>query len=141
VKCLPVLEFETELGQIKKRKNVYGDQYLAQDILAYMEKRVPKDAYCVMGITLKDIYPGDSWNFVYGWAKYKARVGIFSFLRWDEEFAGGDKKEIGWNLILYPSMRTMVHEIGHMFGITHCVYNRCLMNGFNHIEENYLNPL
>jgi hypothetical protein len=36
-----------------------------------------------MGITLNDIYPGDNWNFVYGWAKYKARVGIFSFLRWD----------------------------------------------------------
>lgn len=94
-----------------------------------------------MGITLKDIYPGDSWNFVYGWAKYKARVGIFSFLRWDDEFAEGSTKEINWKLILYPSMRTMVHEIGHMFGITHCVYYRCLMNGFNHIEENYLNPL
>lgn len=36
VKCLPVLNFETELSAIKKRKNVYGDQYLAQDILAYM---------------------------------------------------------------------------------------------------------
>jgi hypothetical protein len=36
VKCLPVLKFETELSQIKKRKNVYGDQFLAQDILAYM---------------------------------------------------------------------------------------------------------
>ena len=141
VKCLPVLKFETELSAIKKRKNIYGDQYLAQDILAYMEKRVPKDAYCVMGITLKDIYPGDSWNFVYGWAKYKARVGIFSFLRWDDDFAEGSTKEINWNEIVYPSMRTMVHEIGHMFGITHCVYNRCLMNGFNHIEENYLNPL
>ena len=83
VKCSPVVNFETELGSIKKRKEAYGDQYLAQDILAYMEKRVPKDAYCVMGIALKDIYPGDTWDFVYGWAKYKARVGIFSFLRWD----------------------------------------------------------
>lgn len=28
-----------------------------------------------------------------------------------------------------------------MFAITHCVYYRCLMNGFNNIEQNYLNPL
>lgn len=28
-----------------------------------------------------------------------------------------------------------------MFAVTHCVYNRCLMNGFNNIEENYKNPL
>ena len=106
-----------------------------------MEKRVPKDAYCVMGITLKDIYPGENCNFVYGWAKYKARVGIFSFFRWDEYFFNGDKNAIDLKLIRYPSMRTMVHEIGHMFAVTHCVYNRCLMNGFNDIEENYLNPL
>jgi archaemetzincin len=35
----------------------------------------------------------------------------------------------------------MVHEIGHMFAVTHCVYYRCLMNGYNNIEENYKNPL
>jgi len=36
VQTLPVLKFETELQTIKKRKNCYGDQFLAQDILAYM---------------------------------------------------------------------------------------------------------
>jgi len=91
VKTLPVLNFENELVGINNRQNYYGRQYLAQDILAYMEKRVPKDAYCVMGITLKDIYPGPNWNYVYGWAKYKARVGIFSFLRWDDDYASGEK--------------------------------------------------
>jgi len=23
----------------------------------------------------------------------------------------------------------MAHELGHMFGLTHCVYYNCLMNG------------
>ena len=101
---------------------------------------MPEDAYCVMGITLEDIYPGDSWLFVYGWAKYKARVGIFSFLRFDEDFRRKKTEKIDWEAILYPSMRTMAHEIGHMFGVTHCVYYRCLMNGFNGIEENYSKP-
>jgi archaemetzincin len=39
-----------------------------------------------MGITLKDLYPGPTWNYVYGWAMYTSRVGIFSFLRWDSDF-------------------------------------------------------
>lgn len=99
-----------------------------------MQKIVPKDAYCVMGITLKDIYAGKNWNYVYGWAKYVARVGIFSFLRWDEAFAEGKTETIDWNMILYPSLRTMIHEIGHMFGITHCVYYMCLMNGYMDID-------
>ncbi len=50
VKRLPVIDFEKELRNIKKREDYYSDQYLAQDILAFMEKQVPKDAYCVMGL-------------------------------------------------------------------------------------------
>lgn len=29
----------------------------------------------------------------------------------------------------------MVHEIGHMFGVRHCIFNKCIMNGSNHLEE------
>ncbi len=124
---------------MKSRDNGSRQQYLAQDVLAWMKERVPAHAYAVLGVTLEDIYPGDNWNFVYGWAYYKARVGIFSFIRWDDD-AFYSQKQPDWSSILYPSLRTMVHETGHMFFITHCVYNRCLMCGFNHIEENYRNP-
>ena len=29
----------------------------------------------------------------------------------------------------------MCHEFGHMFGIKHCVFYNCLLNGSNHIIE------
>lgn len=29
----------------------------------------------------------------------------------------------------------IVHEIGHMFGIWHCVFYECTMNGFNSAYE------
>lgn len=29
----------------------------------------------------------------------------------------------------------IVHEIGHMFGIWHCVFYECTMNGFNSAHE------
>lgn len=134
VKILPEKDMMTCIPDIRHRKNIYGEQYICDDILAYMKTCVPKDAYCVMGITLNDLYPGPNWNYVYGWATYRARVGIFSFLRWDHEFGLGQKPEIDWKQILYPSIRTMVHEIGHMFAVLHCVYYRCLMNGYNNIE-------
>ena len=35
------------------------------------------------------------------------------------------------------STSTMVHEIGHMFGIEHCIYYECIMNGSNGSFENY----
>jgi len=35
----------------------------------------------------------------------------------------------------------MVHEIGHMFGIEHCIYFDCCMNGANHIAESDAQPI
>lgn len=96
VKILPEQDLMKSIPNIRKRKNVYGDQYICDDILAYMKTCVPDDAYCVMGITLQDIYPGPNWNYVYGWATYKARVGIFSFVRWDHDYGIGERKEIDW---------------------------------------------
>jgi len=35
----------------------------------------------------------------------------------------------------------MVHELGHMFGLSHCVYFQCNMNGSNHLTESDSQPL
>ena len=34
----------------------------------------------------------------------------------------------------------MVHELGHMFGLPHCVFFSCCMNGSNHDEESQIRP-
>lgn len=38
-------------------------------------------------------------------------------------------------LMLSISFQTMTHEIGHMFGIRHCQWLNCVMQGSNHLEE------
>lgn len=35
----------------------------------------------------------------------------------------------------------MVHEIGHLFGMKHCVFYLCIMNGCNNFEEFDSKPL
>jgi archaemetzincin len=37
--------------------------------------------------------------------------------------------------------RVIAHEIGHMAGIDHCVYFRCLMNGSSSLAESDRRPL
>lgn len=39
------------------------------------------------------------------------------------------------------SLQTMTHEIGHMFGIKHCQWLNCVMQGSNHLEESDRRPL
>jgi len=43
--------------------------------------------------------------------------------------------------MLYRACKVMTHEIGHMFGIRHCIYYECGMNGSNHIMECQNGPL
>ena len=32
-------------------------------------------------------------------------------------------------------MKVSAHELTHTFGVHHCIYYECLMNGSNHLEE------
>eukprot|EP00826_Nyctotherus_ovalis_P034454 TRINITY_DN2877_c0_g1_i3.p1 TRINITY_DN2877_c0_g1~~TRINITY_DN2877_c0_g1_i3.p1 ORF type:complete len:125 (+),score=32.96 TRINITY_DN2877_c0_g1_i3:48-422(+) len=44
-------------------------------------------------------------------------------------------------VILYRACKVMVHELGHMFGMKHCIYYSCVMNASNHLEEAAIKPL
>ena len=106
-----------------------------------MEPKLPADAFCMIGVCLTDLYPRDEWNFVFGLASIKARTGVFSFARYDERFYQNGKYELDYERILWRSISVMVHEITHMFGVRHCVYYECVMNGSNHLEESDGRPL
>lgn len=109
-------------------------QYNAFKILDKTLPMVPKDAYCMLTVLMEDLYPYDTWNYVFGWANYKSRIGVFSFKRFTPEFnelEGRDSELV----LLRNACIIMVHEIGHMFGLKHCIYYECTMNGINHFEE------
>jgi archaemetzincin len=35
-------------------------------------------------------------------------------------------------------MKVLTHETGHLFGLAHCVYFHCVMNGSNHLQKTLL---
>ncbi len=116
-------------------------QVLTRDVLAWLKKRRPSEAICVLAITMEDLYPDPSWNFVFGQASPRDRIGVFSFARYDPAFLEG-KKEVGdYKVLLRRSCKVLAHETGHLFSLAHCLYFRCLMNGSNHLRESDLRPL
>jgi len=65
------------------RKDTGKIQYLATDLLdLLMNEYLAKDAYWVIGIINKDLYPKPSWTFVFGCSRIKRRTGVFSFARY-----------------------------------------------------------
>ncbi len=114
------------------RREKFGETQLnCVDLLNQLQARVPRDAYVVMGVTMSDLFPGPDWNFVFGMARIKNRVGVFSFARY------GDEPKPALN----RAMKVISHETGHAFGIRHCTHFHCLMNGSNGMNETDRAPL
>ena len=103
-------------------------------LLKQLPRYKPSDAYCMIGITNEDLYPQESWNFCFGWATYNVGVGAFSFCRYDPSWDGIEDDNSDQNLLI-RGCHIMAHELGHMFGLKHCIYYECLMNGLMSAEE------
>jgi archaemetzincin len=116
-------------------------QLLAPDVLKWLVRRVPEDAYALMAVTMEDLYPEESWNFVYGMASLRERVGVQSFARQDAAFFGETRPPEWKLLLLRRATWTLVHEISHMFGLSHCVYWQCVIAGSNNQAEADRQPL
>ena len=89
---------------------------------------------------MSDLYPEDDWNYVFGYASLHARVGVYGFARYDPAFFGERRPADVDTLILRRGTQVMSHEIGHMFGMQHCVHYSCNMNGSNSLEESDTQP-
>lgn len=139
VQVLPPLDIAAE--RITMRHNRFTDvlQLKTRDILPALARAIPPDALCVLGLTAYDLYPHDTWSFVFGEALLGDRVGVSSVCRYDPEFYG--KAADDASVILRRSCKVLAHEACHMLGITHCVFFNCLMNGSNHLAESDRRPL
>ena len=106
-------------------------------LLDLLKPRVPANAVAVLGLTAEDLWPnepGKKWNFVFGEASLRDRVGVWSTNRLAS--VPFDRK-----LLLLRTLKVAVHEAGHMLGIQHCTAYECGMNGSNHLEESDRQPL
>lgn len=117
----------------------WGDrQILSTYVLDNVLKpRLPADACSVLALTTSDLWPGEGWNFVFGQASYRERVGVWSIHRNGDPSSSRDD----FFKCLSRTIKTATHETGHMFSITHCVYYECNMNGSNSLPEADRAPL
>ena len=141
VRVLPPVKIETVDARTRKNRSTGKRQLRAPDVLTWLESRVPDDAYALMALTMEDLYPEESWNFVFGMASLEERVGVQSLARQDPAFFGAPR-EPGWQkLALRRAAWTVVHEIAHMFGLSHCVHFTCVVAGSNSQDESDRRPL
>lgn len=115
----------------RKRGGVtqYRTRYFLDELLP---SRRTEKTVTICGITMADLYPLPSWNFVFGEASLRGRVGVWSFHR----LVKGSRTEQ-----LRRCLKIVTHEIGHTFGLEHCIAFECNMNGANSLGEMDRQPL
>lgn len=108
--------------------DVGQEQFLAGYILTdVLKEESPDKRIALMAITEKDLYPKPEWNYVFGLASYRDKIAVSSIYRM--------QKEADFNLCLDRLLKICSHEIGHMFGLHHCIEVNCVMNGTNSMVE------
>ncbi len=90
VKVAPPLDLG-EIPRLRSRvhKSTNRRQFLVDDIIHYLSVRRLQKGYCILGVTVVDLYPGPNWNFVLGQACMLKGSGVFSFGRYFNNKSGG----------------------------------------------------
>ena len=130
---------EDEIPATAKRIHPsWGNQQLLTSYL--LEKQLapnlPQDAFALIAFTASDLWPGDGWNFVFGFASFRERVGVWSLSRFGDPASDPES----FRRCLERTCKLATHETGHMFSIKHCTRYACNMQGSNSLEESDSQP-
>ena len=137
-----ILDTKDESGIPASAKRVHptwGDkQILTSHVLEkILSPDLPGDAFATIAFTSSDLWPGDGWNFVFGYASFRDRVGVWSLSR----FGNPEEDEAAFKKCLLRTIKVATHETGHMFSIQHCTKYQCNMQGSNSLPESDSQPL
>jgi archaemetzincin len=135
----PRLPFSIIPDRARRTHPSWGDRqihagYVLDDVL---RPRLPRDACVYIGLTASDLWPGRGWNFVFGMASLRERVGVWSLYRYGDPATDDE----AFRLCLRRTLKVATHETGHMFSLLHCTAYECNMNGSNHLAESDRCPL
>ncbi|XP_042542535.1 archaemetzincin-1 isoform X1 [Dipodomys spectabilis] len=156
VTCLPSVAAATIHCSSRPSQDSDGLQLHTDGLLSFLKSTKPEDALCVLGLTLADLYPHDTWTFTFGKFLPGQEVGICSFARFSEfpgpstpEAAVGQgaadgpeasPQDSGGSLGVVQCCKVACHELCHLLGLGSCRWLHCLMQGALSLDEALRRP-
>jgi predicted Zn-dependent protease len=107
------------------------EQLDADALLTHLEKGPTDPGTIIIGLTLLDIGVR-IFTFVFGQARHNGFAALVSLARLKPEFYGLAPDS---DLTLRRAVTEILHELGHIAGLTHCVDFDCLMHFAANVES------
>lgn len=106
-------------------------QYFSTQIIAEAIKLTNEFGGKIIMLTDVDIFV-PALTFIFGEAQLNGKHSILSVCRLHEEFYSGISNE---QLLLERAIKEVLHELGHNYGLRHCIDWDCVMHASHGIEE------
>ncbi len=104
-------------------------QYQSVEFMKMLAQSAPRDASRVLGVTDVDLAI-PMLSFLFGQAQFEGPIAVVSLCRLHQEFYGLPAQE---NLLRERTVKEVLHELGHTFGLVHCSEPTCAMSLATHI--------
>jgi archaemetzincin len=108
--------------------NAQRRQYLADAVLGHVD---PGNSTCALAVADLDLYVS-SLNFVFGLADRESRRAIIALPRLRQTYY---RLPDDVNLFKQRVLKEAIHELGHVFGLSHCDNRRCVMSFSNSLAD------
>lgn len=129
--------FNTEINIISLNHNIENafskerNQYFSSQILFDISDLTSGYPGKIISVTEVDLFV-PVLTFVFGEAQLNGKHAIISVCRLHEEFYSGISDD---ELLFTRTMKEILHELGHNFGLRHCLDWDCVMHSSQGIEE------
>jgi archaemetzincin len=111
--------------------HVVRNQYNAIQLLEILINQKENKAFRVLGVTAGDLYI-PIFTFIFGEAQLDGKTAIVSVFR-PRGDAGGPVPSR--QVFLKRLLKLSLHELGHTFGLKHCLEDGCLMQFSSNLEK------
>lgn len=126
---------ELPIDDLPVREVASGRQLDVHGVLDHAATSLPAGAYGMLALVNYDLFAWPEQQFAFGYSTHTDRLGVVGFSRFDPSFYGGPRPDDLAATVLRRSARVLLHEAAHLFGMRHCQYFRCLLNGIADLDE------